>query len=184
MKWFNEPEIWSSNKNNFSINADPQTDFWRITHDNGLRDNGHFYYEKVAGNFEATVKIIGSYKYLFDQAGLMVRSDEKTWLKCGIELVDDYQNISTVVTRDQSDWSRIAIKNKPDAVWMRLVRSYNTLSVYFSVSGKDYELFRQAYLEMPGEIKVGVMCAAPKRIGFGTTFEDFTIKQDNFVVFP
>lgn len=184
MKWFNEPDIWSANNNTFEINANPQTDFWRITNDNGVRDNGHFYYETVSGNFESLVKIVGNYKYLYDQAGLMVRSDEKNWLKCGIELVEDYQNISTVVTRDQSDWSKIAIKNKPDAVWLKMVRNYNNISVYFSLSGKSFELFRQAYLEMPGEIMVGIMCAAPKGIGFKTTFEEFTIKQKNFVVFP
>ena len=184
MKWLNEPDIWSENKNTFEINSDPKTDFWRITHDNGVRDNGHFYHEKVSGNFEATVKITGNYKYLYDQAGLMVRSDHKNWLKCGIELVEDYQNISAVVTRNQSDWSKIPIKNRPEAVWMKLVRHHNDISVYFSLSGKNFELFRQAYLDMSGEVMVGVMCAAPKGIGFKTTFEDLVIKQDNFVIFP
>lgn len=42
----------------------------------------------------------------FDQAGVMVLVDERTWAKAGIEFVDDVPRLSCVVTNDGfSDWS-------------------------------------------------------------------------------
>ncbi|XHR98351.1 DUF1349 domain-containing protein [Mucilaginibacter sp. UC70_90] len=53
-----------------------------------MRDNGPFYFTEQEGDFEASVKITGAYKELFHQAGLMVRIDNKNWIKTGIEYVD------------------------------------------------------------------------------------------------
>ena len=70
-----------------------------------IRDTGHFHYQAITGNFSATVKVTGQYEVLYDRAGLMIREDERTWLKCGIEFVGGMQYASTVVTREHSDWS-------------------------------------------------------------------------------
>ena len=91
MQWLNEPTQWTSHKNRLSATSDARTDFWRKTHDSGIRDHGHFYFESVAGDFTARVKITAEYKSKYDQAGLMVRGDEKTWLKCRIEVLDGRQ---------------------------------------------------------------------------------------------
>ena len=49
------------------------TDFWRKTHYGFIRDNGHFGYVAVQGDFSAEVKVMGGYRDLYDQAGLMLR---------------------------------------------------------------------------------------------------------------
>src|SRR5271154_6528156 len=75
MKWYNEPKKWKLDSGKIKVMTDPQTDFWRTTFYKYITDNGHFYYEERAGDFEATVKITGNYKDLYDQAGLMIRTD-------------------------------------------------------------------------------------------------------------
>ncbi|HEY9797594.1 MAG TPA: DUF1349 domain-containing protein [Leptolyngbyaceae cyanobacterium] len=105
MKWYNEPSEWHEDNNVIHVIAGAKTDFWRQTHYGFIRDDGNFYYREVSGNFTAEVKITGHYRSLYDQAGLMVRENENTWLKCGIEFVEEVQNVSTVVTRNYSDWS-------------------------------------------------------------------------------
>jgi regulation of enolase protein 1 (concanavalin A-like superfamily) len=104
-KWHNEPPDWKHQEQTLSVTSGLKTDFWRKTHYGFIRDNGHFYYQEVTGNFRADVKIIGKYEVLYDQAGLMIRENDLTWLKCGIEFVNDVQYASAVVTRDYSDWS-------------------------------------------------------------------------------
>jgi regulation of enolase protein 1 (concanavalin A-like superfamily) len=41
----------------------------------------------------------------FDQAGMMVRADERTWLKAGLEVTSGAVQVSTVFTRGFSDVS-------------------------------------------------------------------------------
>ena len=174
MNWLNEPDHWRSGETGISLCTDPRTDFWRKTHDGGIRDNGHFYSETVAGDFTATVKIVGNYQSQYDQAGLMVRLDEATWLKCGIEFVDAQQFASAVVTRDFSDWSIVPLSS-PTSVWIQCARQGSTFAVHYSLTGSDYVLLRQAFLTDAAELKVGMMAAAPKGEGLEVVFEDYRV---------
>ena len=56
------------------------TDYWRLTHYGFTVDDGSFYYEMLGGEFEVKVKITGDHKSRFDQLGIMLRIDEKTWI--------------------------------------------------------------------------------------------------------
>jgi uncharacterized protein len=105
MQWLNEPAHWSISGNQIIVRTSPKTDFWRITHYGFIRDNGHFYFDQINTDFVVEVDIRGSYKDLYDQAGIMIRSDENHWIKAGIEYVDGVQHLSAVVTHGYSDWS-------------------------------------------------------------------------------
>jgi len=109
MTWLNEPSKWNAEGDSLSLTTDPKTDFWRKTHYGFIRDNGHFFYETVSGEFVVETEFEGNYHALYDQAGLMIRADETTWLKTGIEFVESVRYISAVVTRDYSDWSVVKL---------------------------------------------------------------------------
>jgi regulation of enolase protein 1 (concanavalin A-like superfamily) len=174
MQWMNEPLIYRHQAGELSLRAAAQTDFWRKTHDGDIRHNGHFWFQPVSGNFTASVKITGKYRDQYDQAGLMVRIDESTWLKCGIEYKDGAQCASTVVTRDWSDWSIVELNN-PESTWIRLERLACTFETAFSLDGRAYRLMRQAYLSGESQLDVGLMIAAPTGPGFDVTFSNFTL---------
>ena len=105
MAWLNEPAEWARDGDALTVRADPGTDFWRTTHYGFIRDNGHCLARPWEGDFVASVLVDGDYRDRYDQAGLMVRLDETTWLKCGVEYVGGVHLASVVVTRDVSDWS-------------------------------------------------------------------------------
>jgi regulation of enolase protein 1 (concanavalin A-like superfamily) len=176
MHWYNEPTSWTVHGDAVIICGDRGTDFWRKTHYGFIRDNGHFYYEEVRGDFQCDVKITGHYAALYDQAGLMVRVDETTWLKCGIEFVDGVQQVSAVVTRDYSDWSVVPLPDNPASLWLRLTRTGPAVEISYSVDGSRYALLRLAYLTEADRVQAGLMCAAPQGDGFSTTFEGFAIR--------
>jgi uncharacterized protein len=174
MQWYNEPTKWSSRDDSVVLQANPKTDFWCLTHDGMVRDSGHFYYQRQSGNFLAQVKLSGNYAAMYDQAGLMLRTDEANWIKCGIEYVDGVQQASAVVTRDYSDWSVVPLVSNPPALWLRLQRQEATIEVHYALDGVHYNLLRQAYFPPAETVDVGLMCAAPVGEGFSVTFEGFT----------
>jgi regulation of enolase protein 1 (concanavalin A-like superfamily) len=174
MLWLHEPPTWRADGRAIIAHAAAKTDFWRKTHDNGVRDNGHFYYKTVSGDFTASVKVSGQYAGLYDQAGIMVRQDETTWLKCGIEFVKGVQYASSVVTRDWSDWAIRPLANPP-AIWLRVVRHGGTIEVHVSTDGVVFELIRQAYLSDAPSLCVGIMFCAPTGKGFAVRFDDFVV---------
>lgn len=175
MEWYNEPPFWQVEGNTLTITSGAKTDFWRQTHYGFVRDNGHFYYQQVQGNFTVEVKVSGHYTQLYDQAGLMVRLDEANWLKCGVEFVDGVQQVSAVVTRDYSDWSVVPVPDNPTSLWLRITRSGTAVVVQYSFDGIKYTMLRMAYLTAVETVSVGMMSAAPDGDGFTTTFEGFTV---------
>jgi len=176
MQWLHEPPHWHQTDGIFHITAAPRTDFWRKTHDGSIRDNGHFYFQHMSGDFVAQVKVSGQYTDLYDQAGLMIRQDETCWLKCGIEYVNGVQHASAVVTRDWSDWSILPLENPP-AIWLKLERHGATVEVSYSLDGQDYSLIRQAFLSEAESLQVGLMMAAPTGNGFAAAFEGFSVQE-------
>lgn len=175
MKWYNEPKSWKINGNKIEVNVDGGTDYWRITHYNFIRDNGHFFFQEMEGEFVAKVKIKGNYKELYDQAGLMIRTDEKNWIKTGIEFVNGVQNLSAVVTREFSDWSVVQRKDNPSQVNFTLLRKGDYVEIQYSFDDKNYQMLRLAYFPPKVKVQIGIMCAAPDGKGFPVAFEDFTI---------
>ncbi|AIE72963.1 hypothetical protein D082_04340 [Synechocystis sp. PCC 6714] len=83
MQWLNVPSNWKQLGDRLIVKTAPKKDFWCITHYGFIRDNGHFYFDTVSTDFVVEVKIRGSYQDLYDQAGIMLRVDEKHWIKTG-----------------------------------------------------------------------------------------------------
>lgn len=176
MQWYNPPDSWQEDGTRIVITANPKTDFWRKTRHDFIADNGHFYYQTISGNFSASIKVTGDYGTLYDQAGMMLRLDATTWLKCGIEFVEGIQYASVVVTRDFSDWSTLPLPDNPESMWFRLSRYGSAVEVDFSRDGKDYHMLRQAYFSEADPLQIGVMACAPQGDGFRATLEDFQVR--------
>lgn len=175
MQWLNEPPHWQMEDNVLTVTSAAKTDFWRKTHADFIKDDGHFYYQEAQGDFTAEVGVTGGYRDLYDQAGLMVRIDALHWLKCGVEFVNGVQYASTVVTNDFSDWSVVTLSN-PAALWLRLKRYGHTIEVSYSLDGQSFNMMRQAYFPPVERVQVGPMTCAPMGDGFKVRFEGWAVE--------
>ena len=175
VEWLNEPPAWEARGQTLIVTVGPQTDFWRTTHYGFVRDNGHLWFRSWDGDFVAGVTVTGAYRDRYDQAGLMVRLNERTWLKCGVEFVDGVQHASAVVTRDHSDWSVAPLTDNPRSLWLRVSRTGPDVEVRYSVDGEHYDLLRLSRLTDAQPLLVGPMCAAPDGAGFEVAFEGFAV---------
>jgi uncharacterized protein len=177
MNWFNEPRNWKQDNEKLIVFADPQTDFWRKTHYGFVRDNGHFYHEKISGDFEVETEFHAKYEALYDQVGIMVRADETTWVKTGIEFVNGVHNVSAVVTRDFSDWSVVPLGSYPGSLRLRVKREGGTVILEYRADHGQWTMFRTAYLSTAPELEVGRMVAAPDGPGFEATFAEYHLRR-------
>jgi regulation of enolase protein 1 (concanavalin A-like superfamily) len=177
MQWLNPPPAWQINDNTIDVTVGAATDFWRKTHYGFIRDNGHFGYEVVEGDFVLDVKVSGQYRELYDQAGIMLRSSDTHWIKTGIEFVGGIQYVSAVVTNDFSDWSVAPLPQNPPSIWLRVTRKAEALEVHYALDGVTYTLLRLAYLPPTPSIMAGIMCAAPDGSGFAVRFEEYRVRS-------
>ena len=176
--WLNEPPQWREDKDALHVTTGARTDFWRRTHYGFIRDDGHFRHTSISGDFTAEVLVEANYEALYDQAGLMLRVDEKNWLKTGIEYTDGAMHYSTVVTReDFSDWSpQVLPASAAKGIRVRLTRHAEALRVQFQLPGESWRLARLAMLPMGETVDVGMMCCTPERAGLEVTFRGFAVQ--------
>ena len=174
--WLNQPRSWSFENGTLSISTDERTDFWQHTFYGFERDNGHAWLSPVTGDFTASAVVVGKYRHLYDQAGLMLRIDEKNWIKTGIEFTDGLMHFSVVVTRRVSDWSVTPLPDaRPeDEIHIRLTRHGDAVRVQYSIGGTSFQLARLAPFS-DADALVGVMACSPERGGFEATARDISV---------
>jgi len=174
MDWINEPPHWRMDGNVLHVTTGEKTDFWRETHYDFVRDDGHLRFERTSGDFTAEVTVAGDYQELYDQAGLMLRLDERSWIKTGVEFVGGRRLLSCVVTRDASDWSIVPAFHAPETIRLRLTRQGTAVRVEWAPEdGGAFETLRLAYFPSSNPVLIGPMCCSPQRAGFEARFNAF-----------
>ena len=173
--WLNEPAQWSRRGDVLSVTTDRATDFWRETLYGFTRDSGHFLSVPTASEFTAQIRVRADYDQLYDQAGLMVRLDERHWVKTGVEFTDGARMLSTVLTAGRSDWSVSAPAGDPRDLFLRVTVAKGALRVQASLDGRFWPLLRLAPFPVAERYLVGPMCCTPERAGLVVEFSEFTV---------
>jgi len=169
--WHAEPPDWTLTDAALTLTTGNETDFWQDTFYGFRRDDGHFLGREVTGDFTAEVSFEADYQILYDQAGLMMRGDARTWLKAGIEYSDDVTNFSTVVTRDgRSDWSVIAVPKVSGPQQVRLTRLGGAVITHYLGGDGRWHLMRLADVPAAAPVRVGPMACSPQRAGLKVRF--------------
>jgi regulation of enolase protein 1 (concanavalin A-like superfamily) len=177
MTWLNEPASVTYPDGGVVARAKPKTDFWRKTFYGYVTDNGHFLHLPVSGEFTFEARVLGKYASLYDQAGLMVRLDEKHWMKCGSEFFEQRRWASVVFTHDYSDWSTLDDLSQSGPVWWRVARKRDSIEAQCSTDGQTFLTVRQGYFPAAVEVQVGLMCAAPEGAGFEAAFDHVRLEK-------
>ncbi len=177
LTWLNPPPHHEVDGDTLAAVTGDQTDFWQHTFYGFVHDNGHFGFTEVAGDFSAEVSFEGEYEELYDHAGLMLRLDQHTWLKAGVEYTDGQQHLSVVVTKGTSDWSVLPLTSPPGRVLLRLTRLGEAVLVQYALDGETFSMLRLSALTDAEVVQLGVMCCSPKRAGFQVKFRDLKLGQ-------
>lgn len=178
--WLNPPAAWSVDAaGTLHATSGDRTDFWQETHYGFRRDNGHALLRNVDGAFTAMLTFDGDYDVLYDQAGLMLRSGPRDWIKFGIEHTDGIPHLSVVATYGgRSDWSAQPVRiNVP--VTLRATRLGDAMLLQWSPDGgASWDMVRLAPVPCDADVsalRAGPYLCAPERSGFTARFHSFTV---------
>jgi uncharacterized protein len=173
--WLNEPKVWSLKDGVLDVTTDAGTDFWRETHYGFIHDNGHFLGVSTGSAFTAELRVRGDYRALYDQAGIMVRLDERRWVKAGIELSDGRAMLSSVLADSRSDWATGPYEDDPRDFRIRATVADGVLRLQVSADGRLWPLTRLAPFPVAETYRVGPMCCSPTRAGLKVHFSEFQL---------
>src|SRR5579863_4327442 len=177
MEWLNEPASWQRTGDVLTVSVDPGTDFWRETGYGYIRDSGHVYGEVLAGDLDVSVRLRCTLSAQYDQAGVMLRADERTWLKTGVEFFEGRGRLSTVLTHGRSSWMVTDLPAGTDEIVLRVSRRGDAVEVRYVIEDGPAELAALVFLPPDREVLAGVMAAAPEGPGFRVTFQDLRITE-------
>ena len=179
-QWYNEPLACKSVPGGVEITTKKETDFWQRTHYGFRRDDGHFLYKKVKGDFVLTAVTSFTGTVLYDQCGIMVRYDCDNWLKSSTEFENEkFSHLGAVVTNNGfSDWSTQEIPSSVSKVTYQVERKGNDFTVKAKLDEGEYTQVRIAHLACEKEeLMVGVYACSPQREGFVCQITNVEIKQ-------
>lgn len=178
-EWYNEPSNVVFRDKSMHVLAENRTDFWQSRSRNIHRDNGHFFFTRRTGDFTFVVKWNYEDSRPFDQCGLMLRIDEKNWVKASVMYDNPAQPMlgSSLTQNGISDWAAQNISQINGNIWFKLKRRQEDYMIYYSLDGETYKQIRMFSLaqDFP-EVKVGAYICSPNNSEF-----EAVLQQLNFV---
>ncbi|MBN1995518.1 MAG: DUF1349 domain-containing protein [Anaerolineae bacterium] len=180
--WFNEPEKYSVGAG-LEIYTNEKTDFWQKTHYGFSRDDGHCLFTRLEGDFAITTHVEFEPQNQYDQGGLMVRADNRHWLKTSVEYEDAaISRLGSVVTNlGFSDWATQDIPAATTAMWYRLNKKGEDFLIESSFDGAAWQQMRVAHLHYcPPSLEVGVYACSPIGAGFRCRFLLLQIEESDW----
>ncbi|HMO10056.1 MAG TPA: DUF1349 domain-containing protein [Actinotalea sp.] len=152
------------------------SDAWRHTGYGFVHENAHALVAPLAVGEAVEVDVDVAFGEQFDQAGVMIRADEQTWVKAGIEHADGVDQLGAVVTLGRSDWS---VGPVPDwagrTATVRLSRGADAVTVRARVAGEPWRLVRLAPFPSDLDAAAGPFCCAPSRAGLTVRFRAWRV---------
>jgi len=105
----------------------------------------------------------------------MIRTDDKNWIKAGVEYADGVAQLGSVVTREYSDWSVAPTPDWTDVpITVRASRSGNAITVRARRGeGGLWQLVRVAPYDESAPARVGPFTCSPSRAGLVVNFTRF-----------
>ncbi len=168
--WMNEPANVRFDEKGMNVLAKYRTDFWCCARYNFRKDDGHFFFCYVLGDFCCDLNWEFTSAGLFDQCGIMLRTDVNNWFKCSIMYEqENAPMLATSLTIDgYSDLATIPLPTGVKRVWYRLKKHKGCYIASYSLDGQNYIQLRKFYLiHDVDDVKVGAYICSPQK-------EDFT----------
>lgn len=169
-RWTVPPATVSTAGGDLLVTPGAHSDAWRETSYGFTRDDAPALVVDLPTPGAVEVTFTVGLTAQFDQAGLVVRADERTWVKAGVELSDGVPQLGAVVTLGRSDWS---VRPVPEwsgrRVTLRASRSGDAVTIRARVDDEPFALARLAPFPADAVAVAGPYACSPSRDEPGLT---------------
>ena len=173
--WTTPPVAASNDGTDLLVTAAESSDAWRHTAYGFVHDDAHALLAPLEDPGAVEVTFDAALDREFDQAGLMLRADDETWIKAGVEFSDGACQLGAVVTLGRSDWSVAPVLGWAGRrVTVRASRSGDAVTIRARVDDEPFRLVRVAPFPPGLAVGAGPYCAAPTRSGLVVRFRRWT----------
>ena len=171
-EWLNEPCDVNFDETGLRVLTHGRTDFWQAVHHNFSSDNGHFFFTRRCGDFTLEANWQFAHAEKFNQCGVMLRIDEKNWLKVSVMYDNPEQpRLASCVTNcGYSDLAPIELPVGIFSVSYKIKRNKGDYELLYSLDGINFKHLRTLHLiNDQEEVKVGVYLCSPQQDEFEAT---------------
>ena len=177
-EWFNPPVVLVESIDELVVSTGENTDLWRTTSYGFVHDTGHGLLSPLRDGEAMELTFEAHYQSEFDQAGMLLWSDDEHWIKCGIEYADGVAGLGAVVTDAVSDWSTSPVPEwVGQAVTVRMSRQSDALTIRAKTADEPWRLVRLAPIDPSREWRAGPYAASPSRAGLRVIFRDWLLGE-------
>ena len=178
--WLNEPANVCFTENGMQITTWPGTDFWQNIDNHFSKDDGHFFFCHTQKDFILQAQWF--FEQLKDsaQCGIMVRFDERNWIKLGILSQNIYRpQLGVVVANKGScDWSIVDLPEKLNYIHLKIKKCGQDFVSHYSIDGQKYQVVRMCHLSLDSnELKAGAYACSPKDSPFECVLEELNLQK-------
>jgi regulation of enolase protein 1 (concanavalin A-like superfamily) len=183
--WLNPPPAATRDGGDLLVAATPGSDFWRTTSYGYDRDSGHALLVPLDAEGSVEVSFTAAFTEQFDQAGLLLRVDERIWIKAGLEFADGIFQAGAVVTHDRSDWSTAPVPDWADrTVTIRASRSGDAVTVRGRADDEPWRLLRVAPFPEGTPATAGPYVCAPENERLTVRFTRLAVGPPDMSLHP
>lgn len=151
------------------VQVPSDADYFRDPAGKVIRDSAPFLSLPVRGDFVARALVRPSFISTYDSGCLMVRADAEHWAKLCFESTDFGTTAAvSVVTNGVSDDAN-GVDVTVTELWLQVCRVGNSFGLQYSLDGAAWRMVRVFRLDLPEEIRVGVVTQCP--VGPGTSVD-------------
>ncbi|WP_369243605.1 DUF1349 domain-containing protein [Streptomyces sp. R41] len=174
--WLNPPLSAELHGDELLVTSRNRSDFWRTTSYGFVRDNGHALLTDLPAGAAVEVTFLAQFEALYDQAGIMIRVDDRTWIKAGVEMTDGAPHLGAVVTRGQSDWSLTPAPGWNGCkITVRASREKDAVTIRARREDEAWQMVRLAPLAPDATASAGPFFCSPQREGLQVQFTRFAL---------
>lgn len=178
--WMNEPQHVRFDELGMHVMSKYRTDFWCCERYDFRKDDGHFFFSYVLGDFCCDLDWSYADIGAFDQCGIMLRNDVNNWFKASVMYEkDETPMLATSLTSEGlSDLATVPLPQGTKHIWYRLKKKKGCYIASYSLDGESYVQLRKFYLLHDGdEIKVGAYICSPQREDFEASLHGIEISD-------
>lgn len=182
-----------------------QTHVWRHTEEDGSVNNSPFYFRKITGDFECTVKISAKMQTWLDQCGILLQEKRGIYTKVALEYHEPPKENGSLrhyaacyvhpeewqferslnpypgqFHRGDPKYSYELLDKGTNKIWLKLSRLEGYVEANYSLDGEEWKELKAAKFSDAETLSIGLFGASPggDQLGFKCSFEHFEVVED------